>query len=529
MSKSITIKSNTHYYEPDRTRLFNRVPNSYSFSFKSMRSNELYIRSYFEYYENSKNGGYTCFLTLTYNNKNLPHYLGFPCFNNQHINKLIHALRNRMQRNFGTDFKYLITKEYGSKFSRPHYHALFFVGSSLKCPCRKFVQHVKELWEGSYVQHGGNYKLMKHGLVYAGQNFGEISSHHALEYTCKYAIKDINAHKREHAVYNAIIEDVYSRVSTEFLADQLEDYSNELDDNGFPHWHSWLGAAGVKLKNVRFYSLPELSKIFDVAINDRHFHKWLDKDQFNEVTQRFREFRLSYSCKPQKSNELGLAALHSNCLNKQKGTLCVWRGNKVKVVPVPLYIYRKLFYEKPFIDPNTGNVKYILSEAGIQHKIDNYFEYKHKVINEFMTAKSFVLDNRLDFLKEFNQFTESDLNNYLDVSKICDYVVVYYGRYYSADTIPPIKLEDDMRYSLVNSYSVDVPFRNVIFSKNKACLVGYTSYNNHPYFENIDRQVELYFSIIDYHFNYKDNDLEYKNELYKRIKEYRNSLTFKSA
>lgn len=97
--------------------------------------------------ESANSNGTTAFITLTYDNDNLPyaclpnynppvvnmpHFKGpygtdkfhfpYPCFDKETIQKFI----KRLRKNTGWNFKYFITCEYGSLTHRPHYHGIFF-------------------------------------------------------------------------------------------------------------------------------------------------------------------------------------------------------------------------------------------------------------------------------------------------------------------------------------------------------------------------------------------------------------------
>lgn len=60
-----------------------------------------------------------CFITLTYNNEYLPRDLSLDV---SHFQKFMKRLRKR----FGEGIRFFHCGEYGSKFGRPHYHAILF-------------------------------------------------------------------------------------------------------------------------------------------------------------------------------------------------------------------------------------------------------------------------------------------------------------------------------------------------------------------------------------------------------------------
>lgn len=65
-----------------------------------------------------------CFITLTYNDENLP---SKGSLNKVHFQKFLKRLRQSIFRENGdTGLKFYMCGEYGEKLSRPHYHALIF-------------------------------------------------------------------------------------------------------------------------------------------------------------------------------------------------------------------------------------------------------------------------------------------------------------------------------------------------------------------------------------------------------------------
>lgn len=66
------------------------------------------------------------FITLTYNDQNIPVVSGRQCFDKDHITRFIDSLRHKL-RNEGVTLRYFGTCEYGEEGYRPHYHFIFFL------------------------------------------------------------------------------------------------------------------------------------------------------------------------------------------------------------------------------------------------------------------------------------------------------------------------------------------------------------------------------------------------------------------
>jgi len=83
---------------------------------KTDKTNEWAARCYHE----SKLHDQNCFVTLTYDDENLP---PGGTLVKEHIQKFIHDLRQKI---YPKKIRYYLAGEYGEKLSRPHYHLLLF-------------------------------------------------------------------------------------------------------------------------------------------------------------------------------------------------------------------------------------------------------------------------------------------------------------------------------------------------------------------------------------------------------------------
>lgn len=85
----------------------------------SKKRQDWYIRLQIEL----QNSSSCYFLTLTYNNENLPYCLDKPCFSVDDVQKFLKRLRKFYK---SSKIKYFLIGEYGGNFGRPHYHAIMF-------------------------------------------------------------------------------------------------------------------------------------------------------------------------------------------------------------------------------------------------------------------------------------------------------------------------------------------------------------------------------------------------------------------
>lgn len=99
---------------------------------QSLKLMEWRSRAWAEHESAKHDGGFTAFLTFTYNDAYLPTYKGVPCFCKSDVQKLMKNLRRRLNDELKHDvfFRYLAVCEYGEDENcthRPHYHVEFFI------------------------------------------------------------------------------------------------------------------------------------------------------------------------------------------------------------------------------------------------------------------------------------------------------------------------------------------------------------------------------------------------------------------
>lgn len=106
------------------------------------RATDWATRSYFEM-EDAKN---CVFLTLTYNDENLP-------FNGKVSKRECQLYIKRLRKNLGFKFRYFISSEYGHANGRPHYHALLF-GVPYTQRQSKIATIILKSWNKGFIKVG---------------------------------------------------------------------------------------------------------------------------------------------------------------------------------------------------------------------------------------------------------------------------------------------------------------------------------------------------------------------------------------
>lgn len=147
-------------------------------------------------------GGSVYFITLTYNDNDLPtHTLSngetITCFNKTHIHNFIKYLRTYLARSHlrHTDIKYLICSEYSDKNTkRPHYHGLLFFPYHIPCVGQNslFTRIMKRCWQ--------------HGFIVCSQFGWQITSAKGIRYATKYVCKDIGYYKENISQYLNVLD-----------------------------------------------------------------------------------------------------------------------------------------------------------------------------------------------------------------------------------------------------------------------------------------------------------------------------------
>lgn len=149
---------------------------------RQRKSNDVYVRSYFEYEQTKLMRGFAQMITCTYNDACLPKCTRFhiPCFSRDDITNFIKRLRQRLVRNYGVTgdvLRYTLSCEFGGERQRPHYHFIFFVNTPKIQPFA-FVQLVRECWTFGFI-------------ATSNDNNGVIRNTKGIAYVCKYVSKDV--------------------------------------------------------------------------------------------------------------------------------------------------------------------------------------------------------------------------------------------------------------------------------------------------------------------------------------------------
>jgi hypothetical protein len=126
-----------------------------------------------------------CFITLTYNNENLPEDNSL---NYDHFQTFIRTLRDHFRWHEGkTGIRFYMAGEYGEQFGRPHYHACLF---GINFSDRKFHKRTPS---GSNIYVS---KILESLWPYGYSSIGDVTFESAA-YVARYIMKKQTGHQRD--------------------------------------------------------------------------------------------------------------------------------------------------------------------------------------------------------------------------------------------------------------------------------------------------------------------------------------------
>lgn len=125
------------------------------------------------------------FLTLTYNDANIPSQNGRECFSRHHLQTFLDSLRHSLRR-LGLTLRYFATCEYGEQGYRPHYHLIVFLYKS------KSVHELSAFADRHFFNREIVGRLWHYGFTYDG-----TCTPQSIMYCTAYALKDDEALERD--------------------------------------------------------------------------------------------------------------------------------------------------------------------------------------------------------------------------------------------------------------------------------------------------------------------------------------------
>lgn len=249
--KPLSLKNPCKHFDVGSDRVMITVPCNHCSDCNNNKRFQWQVRVYYEYLKHHDFGGFTLFMTLTYNDAHLPHvtikklpqiqYDEFgraktksleridfqtgevnierevldysfcreriSCFNKHHLQQFTKNVKQELRDHHpGVSMQYFISSEYGDDklyvdrhgnekigTHRPHYHCLFFFSSGINIEVAKEI--LSRHWKGKKFGHVDF--TSRPGVV---TDRGKVDGPGAIGYVCKYVQKDFNNDKilRQH-------------------------------------------------------------------------------------------------------------------------------------------------------------------------------------------------------------------------------------------------------------------------------------------------------------------------------------------
>lgn len=436
---------------------------------RNKQRNDWFVRSFFEW---QKKGVTTFFYTLTYNNDNLPKYLGIPCFSKRHIQLFLKRLRYYL-KGYGITLRYLITSEFGELYKRPHYHAEFFLDKPFS-PW-SFYRLVEKSWQ--------------YGFVKYGDNFGVVSSYHGIAYVTKYITKD-ESHVDDY--FPVLQRAVYSRYNR--VLDYLRRRSHDF--------------VGLSLKcrpdtfHFRMYDIHTGKDIDKFHIHYAFAARFLKK--INDIVLSRIPFHLQ-------STKLGVGEFekHLSAHDFLTEQVSVNLGGLIRSYSFPRYFKRMFWYDCVENELDGKKTSFVLNDEGVKHILERdqlnierkITEYKTTLANSRLVDGAMVLMLRDVNKCQFN--TDYDVKHWMQHFDMDLEIMAIYDVYFrnrvnfcedimlNADTVRDSYM-DYADFCLTASFDYDL---GKIWDKYcdvyKTDLFNFVLWNAHPFFEPYERALQI--------------------------------------
>lgn len=252
----LIVNNNSPYKVFDISPKKYQVPCGHCLECRSLLQSEWCIRLSYEINMFYRNGGIGVFLTLSYNDDNLPIFepLKQPAFNHDHILKFLDDVNRYMQRTYGMyNYKYFLCSEYGKTTQRPHYHVLFLLSSAVDW--HTFTEKCRVLWSYGFLfpKFDGHNYVDNDGLpVLPTLKCGAASA----SYVSKYITKDLSFYGIPS------ISDYLDKRSTNYVTPYVK--RKKLIKKYLPkHWQS----KGIGLSQLDYINMFDKKSIHDALLN----------------------------------------------------------------------------------------------------------------------------------------------------------------------------------------------------------------------------------------------------------------------
>lgn len=367
------IYTNAHRLYQNRNTAFEmEIPCGNCSECRKAKANEWRARTYYEYIDCIKKGGFALWDRLSYDNENLPHLqqlennvpddLDFTCFNREDIQSFMKRLRSNLEYEGykpEDNIRYLIAAEYGQEEGqymsdkgylregtlRPHYHGIFYCTDKSINPA-KLSMHIKKAW-GKGTTNG-----IEDNPVYFGEKGVIKTKADAItisDYIGKYCLK------------NQTFDKVANYKITEL---------------------------------IRHYRAAETGKDYE-KIEDKELKLKINRERIQACKRRVGTFHLQ-------SKSYGAAAQNDKRAMEREGLLGMPDKEKIYwYQALPMYYQRKIYYDH--IRTKEGKVIWYLNKKGLDWKIRTFEKRIEKTAKKFEELTTHAADqNFLTLIENYN-------------------------------------------------------------------------------------------------------------------------------
>lgn len=500
----IKIKNRSAHFN-ENSPLYFVVPCGRCYECLKAKRNEWFVRCYYEWKQAQK----AFFYTLTYNNDYLPQFKNHACFQKRHIQLFLKRLRARLAR-YDIILKYLVTSEYGERFGRPHYHAVFYLYGGT------FAKNISPYVFYKYVEESWRY-----GFVKAGDDMGVISSFRGISYVTKYVTKD---YTHADKFFDELCRPIYLQYSE--LLVYIE--------------HRWKRSCNYSLfldvEQKRFYlrsfdgkKLTEDSPYYDFL---NTFLAKVRNTLNSRMPFHLQSTKLGYDYALQEKQKLMLA-------NK------VFAPSNKQILPYALpRAWKRLFWYDCVENERDGKRnKFVLSELGKEHYIQQLpqlVEKTHSDLLNVLNNLQYIDDNCLrlvnDEFKNKRRFqfdSVYDLSSFMRQNDVNLYTLAVYMQVFRYRLIPPEMLNIDLSQKVVSdnyqSYAdyclTTLPFYDygkiydLYEGIPKEQAFNLLMWNAHPFFILYEHLAVIFQTIHNYQLKIKNDAAFDKERLTRTIRE----------
>lgn len=429
---------------------------------KQSNRNDWFCRCFYEWLSNRENGQ-SFYYTLTYNNDNLPHSMGVPCFSLRDLQLFLKRLRKCLSKR-DTKLRYMITSEYGELYQRPHYHVLFFLDSYFNPYI--FYRLIEQCWQK--------------GFVKAGDNVGQITSYRGIKYVTKYVSKDFS---HLGVFYDVVAPKLVSRAN-DFLHDMYRKYYNDT---------------------VKYFTLKynKNSRVISLCchVDELDIPSFV-ADDYNRALRFLRRVLRNNSPFHIQSSGLGIGMMESKHVSFEKEySLVMTSDMNITKYKLPRYLKRKMWYDCVENEKDGKRNRFVLNQKGKEHYLsmlsskieDTQLEYDNILLN---STKKVVTKEHLDLVN-----TVLDTMKFENVDSLCHYInnididthilaIYNYVFRWRCNFIDDLYLTDeyvknhymkiaDFHLSSVSMYDFGKVYTLNSLEKER---LKYSTFNYHPYF-----------------------------------------------